>query len=190
MAVIKKNSNFFFPSPRNKRYYYPSTVSTFATPQFLTITTNINYMPIYINKYIENPNFCIDVTAGSTATVQVGIYDGKNGLSRAPLLWSGNIVVSSIGIIKISSNIKLKEGWYILGSTITSLSSLTVRVPATNMFRVLFGERTDVSIGSAAASSHFSEANAGGLLSTISTFSSGNIIQLTNPSAPLVVLEY
>jgi len=189
MAVIKKNSNFFFPSPGNKRYYYPSTVSTFSAPQFLTITTYINYMPIYINKYIENPNFCIDVTAGS-ATVQVGIYDGKNGLSGARLLWSGNIVASSIGIIKISSNIKLKEGWYILGSTITSLTSLTARVPATNMFRVLFGERTDASIGAGTASSHFAEANTAGLLSTISTFSSGNITQLANASAPLVVLEY
>lgn len=188
MATIKKNNNFFFPSnPNIKRYYYASTVTTFGSVVFVVPSDNINYSPIYISKYIENPNFCIESISG-TGTIQVGIYDGKNGLSGAPLLWSGNIVISAAGITKISSNIKLKEGWYILGAIIISCNSLNARIYATNLFRVLFGERTDILIGGGLGSSHYAQSNPGGLVSTIGSFSSINLVSQAN--SPAVALEY
>jgi hypothetical protein len=188
MATIKKNNNFFFPSsPNIKRYYYASTLMTFGNVVFAIPSDNINYSPIYINKYIENPNFCIESIAG-TGTIQVGIYDGKDGLSGARLLWSDNIVVSAAGITKIPSNIKLKEGWYILGSIIISCNSLNARTNATNLFRLLFGERTDIGIGGGIANPQYAQSNPGGLVSTIGSFSSINIVSTAN--SPSVALEY
>lgn len=190
MATIKKNNNFFFPSNSNiKRYYYPSTNTTFTstTPQN-AINNRIFYMPIYINRYIENPNFCIEITAiTGSFTFQVGIYSSINGIINAPLLWKGNIVSSSIGIAKVTSNIRLKEDWYILASTITSVgTSATFRIAGTNMFRVLFGESANLNnITNAQASNFYFQDIVGGLGNNIGTPSTATI-----STTPMVALEY
>lgn len=188
MAEIKKNNNFFFPASNIRRYYYPSTTSTFSTLTFVSITNNINYTPIYISKYIINPNFCIELVSG-TGTVQVGIYDGKDGFENAKLLWDGDIVTSVVGINKIGSNVRLKEGWYILGAINISLASLQTRAAATNYYRVLFGERTDISISGGVATSHHIQNSGTGRL--VQNIGSGTSITLsTQASAPIIALEY
>lgn len=189
MAEIKKNNNFFFPASNIKRYYYPSTTSTYGTIGFLNLTNNITYYPIYISKYIINPNFCIECTSG-TGTVQVGIYDGKDGFENARLLWSGNIVVtgSNYGIIKTTSNIRLKEGWYIIGGLITSIGgTFSCRTPATNYYRILFGERTDISITGGFGTSHYTQSG-----STLpQNIGSGtSIVLAASTTIPLIALEY
>ena len=190
MATIKKNNNFFFPSNSNvKKYYYPSTNAIFSSTSNQTSVTNrIVYMPIYISRYIENPNFCIEITSiTGSLTVQVGIYSSINGLINAPLLWKGNIVTSSTGIQKVTSNIKLKEDWYILASTITSIGgSTTFRIPATNMFKALFGEATDASaLGNGTANSFYHEDIVGGLANNI-----GAPFTTSVATVPMVALEY
>jgi hypothetical protein len=192
MATIKKNNNFFFPSnPNVKKYYYPSANAIFtATFTASSVSTRILYTPIYITRYIENPNFCIEITnITGTLTVQVGIYSSINGLVNAPLLWKGNIVSSSIGIPKVTSNIKLKEDWYILASTIASIGgSTTFRIHGTNMHRVLFGEATDsLGLGNGSTNSFYYEDIDFGL---------GIPNNIVNPltvsvnTVPMVVLEY
>ena len=190
MATIKKNNNFFFPSnPNVKKYYYPSATAIFS----LTTTTGslsykVLYTPIYITRYIENPNFCVEITAiAGTSTVQVGIYSSINGLINAPLLWKGNIITSSIGIPKVTSNIKLKEGWYILASTITSIGgSTTFRMHGTNMHRVLFGEDTNASfLANGSAQGFYYEDIIGGLADNIV-----NPLTISFNTVPMVVLEY
>jgi len=190
MATIKKNNNFFFPSNSNvKKYYHPSTNAIFtSTSTQASVTNRIIYMPIYISRYIENPNFCIEITTiTGSLTVQVGIYSSTNGLINAPLLWKGNIVSSSIGIQKVISNIRLKEDWYILASTITSIGGSTgVRIPGTNMFKALFGEATDaLSLGNGTANSFYFEDIVGGLPNNIGTPSTISVA-----SVPMVSLEY
>lgn len=190
MATIKKNNNFFFPSnPNIKRYYYPSTNTIFTTTSTQSIiTSRIMYMPIYISRYIENPNFCIEITGiTGSFTFQVGIYSSKNGIINAPLLWKGNIVSSSAGIAKVTSNIKLKEDWYILASTITSVgTSASFRVTGVNMFRVLFGESDSLStITGGQSSNYYFEDIAGGLANNIGTPSTA-----TAATTPMIALEY
>jgi len=189
MATIKKNNNFFFPpNPNVQRYYYPSTISTYGTQTVSFVNNRIFYMPIYISKYVINPNFCMEITSiTSSVTVQVGIYSSVNGLINAPLLWKGNIVGSSIGISKVSSNISLKEDWYILASTFTSIStSTTFRVAATNYFRVLFGESTSIGITGGLASSHYYEDLVGGVPNNISS----SVALVLSHTTPVIALEY
>jgi hypothetical protein len=189
MAIIKKNNNFFFPSSSNvKKYYYPSLTTTIpSTSTAGSISNTISYTPIYISRYIENPNFCIEITSISgSITVQVGIYSSRNGLINAPLLWKGNIVSSSAGIPKVTSNIKLKEDWYILASTITSISgTATYRITGTNMYRILFGEATDASTLGSGATNHYYEDIVGGLANNI-----GTPLTTTTSIVPFIALEY
>jgi hypothetical protein len=189
MATIKKNNNFFFPSNSNiKKYYYPSATATLiGTSTVGTLSDRISYTPIYISRYIENPNFCIEITTiTGSLTVQVGIYSSINGLINAPLLWKGDIITSSIGIQKVTSNIKLKEDWYILAATITSIGGSTgFRIAGTNMYRILFGEATDVSLGGGISSSHVYEDIVGGLANNIV-----NPLTTSASTVPIVALEY
>lgn len=189
MAIIKSNNNFFFPASRVKRYYYPSTTSTYGFVSFVSVTNNITYYPIYISKYIINPNFCLEYTSGG-GTVEVGIYDAKDGFENANLLWKGTITATAGAgtIAKVNSNIRLKEGWYIIGALNTSLSgTFSCRTPATNYYRVLFGERTDIAIGGGLGSSHYTQ-----IAATLpQNIGSGtNILVVTTAAAPLIALEY
>ena len=189
MATIKKNNNFFFPSNSNvKKYYYPSATAIFTSTSSSSVLSNrVLYTPIYITRYIENPNFCIDITnITGSLTVQVGIYSSINGLINAPLLWKGNIVSSLIGIPKVTSNIRLKEDWYILAATITSIGGTTAcRVHGTNMHRVLFGEATDVSLASGVTQNFYYEDIVGGLANNIV-----NPLTTSVNTVPMVALEY
>ena len=118
MAIIKRK-NMIFGGPKTATINYsPIDNYTFATASPAGIINRIGCWPIYINKKIFNPNFCMETTSVSSAGgIPVGIYNGSNGLNNAPIIWSGSLQYGGpTGVYKISANISLEEGFYVLAT--------------------------------------------------------------------------
>ena len=147
MAIIKRK-NMIFGGPKTvTTNYIPRDNAILATTSYLA--DRIGYFPIYINKKIFNPNFCMEITsAGSAGGIPVGIYNGSNGLNNAPVIWSGSLEYGGpTGIYKRSVNISLEEGFYVLASCSNATGSVYagVRAPGGIKFtKSLFGDSTGV----------------------------------------------
>lgn len=119
MAII--NRPVFFPASENIRRYLPGFIvmGSQTSPSINTIWL----LPIFIKKYAINPTFCIDVsgygvTAG-TPQVVVGIYKGVDIFNSAELLFSTTFNLTSSGVKKNPSTLKLNSGWYTLATLVT-----------------------------------------------------------------------
>lgn len=116
MATI--NKPVFFPASNNIRRYLPAGL-IFGSGTSLAVGT-IWLLAIFVKKYAVNPVFCIDVssygvTAG-TPQVVVGIYQGVDIFSSAPLLFSTTFNLTSSGVKKNPSTLNLNSGWYTLAT--------------------------------------------------------------------------
>lgn len=187
MAIIKRK-NFIFGGPKTTNLnYIPIDNSTLATTTYLA--NRIGYFPIYIYKNIYNPNFCIEITtAGNAGGLPIGIYNGFNGLSNAPLIWSGFLNYGGpTGIYKTSAPISLQEGFYILAScsNITGAVTYTARAPGIKYTKSLFGDSTTSIANSFNTTSAFESTGV-----NLPLVIDGNISGSYSVIAPIVTIEY
>jgi len=142
MAVI--NQPNFFPASNVRRRYLPNVTvlgnSTLTTPSIIWL------YPIFIKKYVENPTFCIEITANASTgspTVTAGIYEGVNIFSSGALLFSTDFNVLGVGgIQKNPSTLKLRPGWHTIASTVKvapASGNITYRSVLQNFSAPLFG---------------------------------------------------
>lgn len=144
MATI--NKPVLFPASNNIRRYLPAGL-IFASTGGLAVNT-IWLLPIFIKKYAINPTFCIEVTiygvSSGTPQVVVGIYQGIDIFSSAPLLFSTTFNLTSSGVKKNPSDIKLNSGWYTLATLQTigpTAGSINYRTMSQNMNMLIFKTR-------------------------------------------------
>ena len=174
----------------------PKTVTTNYIPRDnITLGTNVHlanrigYFPIYINKKIYNPNFCMEITsAGNPGGIPIGIYNGSNGLNNAPLIWSGSLEYSSTTqVYKRSANISLEEGFYVLASctNFTGFQYGGIRIPGIKYTKSLFGDFTGSAITSFTTTTAFEVT---GINLPVSI--DGNITGSFSSIAPLITIEY
>jgi hypothetical protein len=156
MAVI--NQPNFFPASNQFRRYLPNILISGST--ILSSTVNIIwFFPIFIKKYAENPTFCIEVTSytvtAGTPIASVGIYQGVDIFSSGALLFSTDFSLTSLGVKKNSSILKLRPGWYTMASLLkvgptsggigfrTGLQNLSMPIfgtrPGATLFTTLYG---------------------------------------------------
>lgn len=147
MGIIKRK-NMIFGGPKTvTTNYIPRDNITVSTNVY--VANRIGYFPIYIDKKIYNPNFCIEITTSNFGNggVPVAIYNGSNGLNNAPLIWSGSLEYAiPIGVYKRSVNISLEEGFYVLASCTNFTGSQYggVRIPGIKYTKSLFGDSTAI----------------------------------------------
>lgn len=168
--------------------YIPRDNTTLITTSY--IANRIGYFPIYINKKIFNPNFCMEVTTANIGAggVPVGIYNGSNGLNNAPLIWSGSLEYGiPTGVYKKSANISLEEGFYVLAScsNATGVAYNIVRAPGIKFTKSLFGDSTNSAITSFTTTSAFEVT---GINLPVSI--DANITGSFTPIAPIITIEY
>jgi len=147
MAIIKRKNMIFGGEKTVTTNYGPRDGYTFATVSPGGTVDRIGCWPIYINKKIFNPNFCMEITtAGSAGGIPVGIYNGSNGLNNAPVIWSGSLEYGGpTGIYKTSANISLEEGFYVLATCNNVTGTLYAGVRAAGGIRHVkssFGDST------------------------------------------------
>ena len=190
MAIIKRK-NMIFGGPKTATINYsPIDTYTFATASPAGIINRIGCWPIYINKKIFNPNFCMEITsAGSAGGIPVGIYNGSNGLNNAPVIWSGSLEYSGpTGVYKKSANISLEEGFYVLATCNNVTGSLYAGVRVAGGIRHVkssFGDSTGVtSFNTTAAAFEFTGA------SLPVSIDGNNITGALSTIAPAITLEY
>jgi len=142
MAVI--NQPNFFPASNVRRRYLPNVL--IVGTNILSVANLIWLYPIFIKKYVENPTFCIELTANTSTgspTVSAGIYEGVDIFGSAPLLFSTDFnLLGQFGVLKNSSTLKLKPGWHTIASTIKvfqTTGSITYRTVFQNFSNPLFG---------------------------------------------------
>jgi hypothetical protein len=190
MAIIKRK-NMIFGGPKTvTTNYSPRDAYTFSTTSPGGITDRIGCWPIYINKKIFNPNFCMEITAaGSAGGVPVAIYNGSNGLNNAPVIWSGSLEYGGpTGVYKKSANISLEEGFYVLASCSNTTGSAYVGVRSAGGIRHVkssFGDSTGVnSFNTTASAFEFTG-------TSLPVFINGNnITGAFSNIVPAITLEY
>lgn len=145
MAIINKNlSPFTFPDINNTRIYSSNDYGALVANTSY-ITNRVNYTPIYINKRAIRPNVLIEALGtNSNVNIQLGIYNGKDGLNDAPLLWSGLVSPTTSGIYRNNTNLILEEGWYILASNCITTTTFNISSMGLGTVKGFFGESTGV----------------------------------------------
>lgn len=141
MAVI--NQPNFFPASNTVRRYLPNILISGST----AIAPNLVWLfPIFIKKYTENPTFCIEVSGYAsvvgTPIVSAGIYQGVDIYSSGTLLFSTDFSITSGGIKKNPSTLKLRPGWYTIASLIKvahTSGTVQYRTALQNFNNPLFG---------------------------------------------------
>jgi len=186
MAIIKRK-NMIFGGPKTTTLnYIPIDNSSLATASYFP--NRIGYFPIYVNKKIYNPNFCMEITtSGNAGGLPIGIYNGFNGLNNAPLIWSGLLNYGGpIGIYKRSASISLEEGFYILAScsNVTG-GAYTARAPGIKHTKSLFGDSTTSISDSFNTTSAFESTGI-----NLPLIIDGNISGSYSVTAPIVTIEY
>ena len=139
---------------RNKITFPASTGTRFYFPLFVAAATNtptrhtIGYIDFVIKKDTSSLSLCYEQTAAGSQTIIAGIYDGSNGLESAPLIFSGTISATGIGIFTTASSLFFRSGYYIVAGIATSVTPLAGRSFSTNLFPTQsFGRAsTDASI--------------------------------------------
>jgi len=187
MANIKRK-HITFGSPRlNTINYIPIDNATIVNGS-VNLANRIGYFPIYIDKKINNPNFCMHVTTAGAGVgnIPIGIYNGNNGLDNASVLWSGFLNYSAAtGIYKVSPNIVLNEGFYILAScTNVSGSNTLAGIPGIKYTKALFGDSINSIIDFNTTSAF--ESTGTNLPASIDGNISGNYSSI----APVITIEY
>ena len=125
MPLIKAPISPEFPAVNNEeRYYLPRSVAIITpTPTRYTIA----YIPYFIKKNTQNLILCVEQTAAGTQSIDVGVYNGSNGISSAPRIYSGTINCTGIGIFTISTNLAFNAGYYIIAGMATSATPIVMR---------------------------------------------------------------
>lgn len=149
MAVI--NQPNFFPASNQLRRYLPNILISGSTQ--LSTVNIIWFFPIFIKKYAENPTFCIEVsgysvTAG-TPVASAGIYQGVDIFSSGALLFSTDFSLTSLGVKKNSSTLKLNTGWYTMASLLKvapTTGTISFRTGLQNLSMPIFGTRPDATL--------------------------------------------
>lgn len=190
MATINRKTIIFGGSREGGRNYIPIDNSSLANVS-ASVSNRIGYFPIYIDKKINNPSFCMQITTAGASNGQlpIGIYDGKNGIDNASLLWSGLLNYgTSTGIYKISPNIMLNEGFYILASCSNVIGgAYTASGPAGVKYtKALFGDSTTSTANSFSTTSNTFESTGINLPLIID----GNISGSYSPITPIITIEY
>ena len=168
--------------------YIPRDNAILATTSYLA--DRIGYFPIYIDKKIFNPNFCMEITTANVGAggVPIAIYNGSNGLNNAPLIWSGFLEYGiPTGVYKRSVNISLEEGFYVLAScsNFTGSQYAGVRAPGGIKFpKSLFGDSTGVNSFSTTSNFEVTGVNLPVSINGNAITGSLGII------APLITIEY
>lgn len=188
MGTLKRTT-ILSGGPRNARTnYIPIDNTTLVTASYLA--NRIGYFPIYIDRKINNPIFCMNIItagAGVSGGLPIGIYNGENGIDNAPLLWSGIINYgSATGIYKTSPNIMLNQGFYILAScsNVTGIT-YTASGPGIKYTKALFGDSTTSIADSFNTTSAFESTGI-----NLPTIINGNISGSYSVIAPIVTIEY
>jgi hypothetical protein len=125
MPLIKAPILPEFPAVNNEERYYLPRASAIITPTPTRYT--IAYLPYFIRKNTSNLILCVEQTGAGTQSIDVGIYNGQNGISSAPLIYSGTITCTGIGIFTISSNLAFNVGYYIVAGMATSATPIIMR---------------------------------------------------------------
>jgi hypothetical protein len=188
MAVI--NQPVLFPASNEVTRYLPNLLILGTNTS--VVTNTIYLLPIFVKKYAINPTFCIDVSAYAvtvgTPSVTVGIYDGVDIFGSAALLFSTIFNLTSSGVKKNASNLKLKPGWYTLATLQTvapTSGTITYRSVSQNYSMPIFKSRPNQA---------FYPGLFGGYLITSSASLPSNLsgqnISRTTSSSLLAALEY
>jgi len=148
MGIIKRKDMIFGGPKTVTTNYLSRDAHTYTSSSPGGIINRIGCWPIYINKKIFNPNFCMEITsAGSAGGIPVAIYNGSNGLNNAPVIWSGSLEYGGLtGVYKKSADISLEEGFYVLAAcnNVTGTLYAGVRVAGIRHVKSSFGDSTGV----------------------------------------------
>jgi hypothetical protein len=125
MPLIKAPISPEFPAVNNEERYYLPRASAIITPTPTRYT--IAYLPYFIRKNTQNLILCVEQTGSGTQSIDVGVYNGSNGISSAPRIYSGTINCTGIGIFTISTNLAFNTGYYIVAGMATSATPLIMR---------------------------------------------------------------
>lgn len=190
MAIIKRK-NMIFGGPKTvTTNYIPRDNAILATT--VHFANRIGYFPIYINKKIYNPNFCMEITSAGFGAggVPIGIYNGSNGLNNAPLIWSGSLEYQfPTGVYKRSVNISLEEGFYVLASCTNFTGSQYggIRIPGGIRYtKSLFGDFTGSAITTFTTTSAFEVTG----INLPVSINGDNITGGFSATGPLITIEY
>jgi len=186
MAIINKNlSPFTFPDIINTRIYSSNDYGALVAGTSY-VTGRVNYTPIYVNHRAIRPNMLIQALGtNSNVNIQLGIYNGKDGLNGAPLLWSGLVSPTTSGIYRSNTNLILEEEWYVLASNCITNTTFNISSTSLGAVKGFFGESTGVvSINSANNTAHHAQT-----LPSLTQNISGTI-NMVNYNPINVCLEY
>jgi len=146
MAIINRPN--FFPASNQTRRYLPNILISGSAQ--LSTTGIVWFFPIFIKKYIENPTFCIEVSAytvtSGTPIASVGIYNGVDIFSSASLLFNVDFLSTSLGVKKSPSTLKLTPGWYTMASFLKvapTIGTISFRTGLQNLSMPIFGVKPD-----------------------------------------------
>ena len=125
MPLFKAPISPQFPSASNEERYYFPKVTTIGTGTATRYT--IGYLPYFIGKRTSNLTLCVEQINAGTQSIDVGIYNGSNGIPSAPRIYSGTINCTGVGIFTISSVLTFDIGYYIVAGIATSAVPITTR---------------------------------------------------------------
>ena len=125
MPLIKAPILPEFPAVNNEERYWLPKATTIITPTPTRYT--IGYLPYFIRKNTSNLILCVEQTLIGTQSIDVGVYNGSNGISSAPRIYSGTINCTGIGIFTISTNLAFGAGYYIVAGMATSVTPIQMR---------------------------------------------------------------
>jgi hypothetical protein len=181
MPLTIARNQIAFPAGASNRFYLPQLIAfTTNTATRYTIT----YIPYVIKKATSSLQLCYEQTAIGSQTIIAGIYDGSNGLASAPLIFSGTINTSGIGIFTTLSSLFFKSGYYIVAGIATSATPIAGKAFSTNAFpSESFGRpSSDTSIS---ISTFYTQTGLTDLPSTI-----GTITMNASNVSPNIFLQY
>lgn len=187
-----------YPAASNFRRYIPDSVVTMGTAQ--PFTGFINYFPIILKKDAVNPNICVEATTlfgRDNTSVVVGIYTGA-GFQGANLFYSGVINISAsstpTGISRLSTNITLTKGGYLLASVVTGAANpISFRSVSSNAFASFLGVNTGMGTffdGITTTQSDWAPYESGVTINGTLPSTIGSGLWSRTIRSPLVCLEY